>query len=335
MAAQHTTQRSAPSNGRTTTAGTRQTGAGSGTGVGVQNVPTEVLARLLGVFSIALGIVQILAPRHLARMIGVKHNAERIALIRAIGLRELAAGIPILMGSKPKAPIAARVAGDAMDIALLTSALNDDDSDSGRVAFALTSVIGVTALDLLCAAQLYMDSGDEEKGVHVVKSITINRPMDEVYGFWRNFQNLPRFMSHLESVEITGAGRSHWKAKAPAGMTVEWDAEMVQDEPNTLIAWRSLPGADVENHGSVQFTPAPAGRGTEIRVELQYNPPAGKLGAAVAKLFGEEPKLQIADDLRALKQVLETGEVAQADGGIPGKRLAMLPAQPHPQQAKR
>jgi uncharacterized membrane protein len=138
----------------------------------------------------------------------------------------------------------------------------------------------------------------------VERSIVVNRPAAEVYYFWRNFENLPRFMDHLESVTVLDENRSHWVAKAPAGTRVEWDAVIHNEIENELIAWRSLPGADVNNAGSVHFTPA-GDNATEVRVVLSYEPPAGKLGAAVARLLGEEPSRQVEDDLRRLKQVME------------------------------
>ena len=169
--------------------------------------------------------------------------------------------------------------------------------------------------------------------IAVTKAVTINRAVDEVYAFWRGFENLPRFMTHLESVEATGERTSRWRARAPAGRTVEWDAETVEDRPGEVIAWRSLPGADVENTGSVRFRSAPGDRGTEVVVELEYAPPAGKLGATVAKLLGEEPSTQLADDLRRLKQVLETGEIARSDATPGGHALRghlKRPARPLP-----
>jgi hypothetical protein len=132
-------------------------------------------------------------------------------------------------------------------------------------------------------------------------------------------------MDHLESVRVTGDRQSHWVAKAPAGHTVEWDAETVEERTDELIAWRSLPGASVPNSGQVRFEPAVGGRGTEVHVELRYDPPGGKLGALVAKLFGEEPGQQVAGDLLRLKQVLETGEVLHSDASI---HRGMHPAQP-------
>jgi uncharacterized membrane protein len=131
----------------------------------------------------------------------------------------------------------------------------------------------------------------------------------EVYRFWRNFENLPRFMDHLEAVTVIDENRSHWVAKGPAGTRVEWDAVIHNEIDDELIAWRSLPGSEINNAGSVHFTPSTDGTATEVRVVLSYEAPAGKVGVAVAKLLGEEPSKQVADDLRRLKQVMDSGEV--------------------------
>ncbi len=152
------------------------------------------------------------------------------------------------------------------------------------------------------------------RGIKLEKSVTINRSPEELYRFWRNFENLPRFMNHLESVTETGGGRSHWTAKAPAGSTVEWDAEIYNEKEGEMIAWRTLEGADVASAGSVHFEPAAGGRGTVVRVVLKYDPPGGKLGALVARLFGENPEQQITEDLGRFKQLMETGEVATTEG---------------------
>jgi len=152
------------------------------------------------------------------------------------------------------------------------------------------------------------------RGVTVRRTVAINKPVEEVYAFWRDFENLPRFMRHLESVTCDGARRSHWVARAPAGRRVTWDAEIVDERPNELIAWRSLEDADVRNAGTVEFERGSAGRGTTIRVSLTYAPPGGKFAAVIAKLFGEEPGLQVRDDLRRLKQLMEAGELPTVDG---------------------
>jgi len=149
------------------------------------------------------------------------------------------------------------------------------------------------------------------EGIKVEQAVAISRPREEVFQFWRNFENLPRFMDHLESVRVVDESRSHWVAKGPAGTKVEWDAEIHNEIPNELIAWRSLPGSEVDNAGSVHFSPVHNGS-TEVRVILRYDPPAGKVGATVARLFGEEPSQQVAEDLRRFKQVIEAGEAAAA-----------------------
>lgn len=160
--------------------------------------------------------------------------------------------------------------------------------------------------------------------MQVRSAITIRRPVDEVYAFWRSFENLPRFMYHLESVDVTGTTTSHWKAKAPAGTTVEWDATITVESPGSFIAWESVEGADVRNSGTVRFSEAPGDQGTEVFVELDYDPPGGALGAVVAKLFGEEPLQQVRDDLRRFKQIMECGEVTLSDGSPDGTRTAPL-----------
>jgi len=142
------------------------------------------------------------------------------------------------------------------------------------------------------------------EGFKVVRSITVHRPVEEVYRLWRDLENLPRFMSHLESVKEDGS-RSHWVARGPAGTSVAWDAEIINEEPNRLLAWRSLEGSTVSTAGSVHFRPAPEGHGTEIMVTLKYDPPAGKLGSWFAGLFGEEPSEQVREDLRRFKQLAE------------------------------
>lgn len=146
-------------------------------------------------------------------------------------------------------------------------------------------------------------------GILVHESVTINATSEELYRFWRALENLPGTMSHLESVTDLGGGRSHWVARAHGLGRFEWDAEIINDEPGGLIAWRSLPDSDVSSAGSVHFEQAGAGSGTRVTVRLQYDPPAGKIGALVAKAFGEDPAQQIRDDLQRLKRRLESGNI--------------------------
>jgi uncharacterized membrane protein len=155
-------------------------------------------------------------------------------------------------------------------------------------------------------------------GIHVEEAVTVNRPLSEVFRFWRNLENLPTFMKHLESVSEREEGITHWVARGPAGMRVEWDARIINEIDNKLIGWQSLEGSTISTAGSVNFRETP--RGTEVRVHLQYHPPAGRLGATVAWLFGEEPNLQVREDLRRFKQLIETGEIPTIEGQPRGGR---------------
>ncbi|HVF05306.1 MAG TPA: SRPBCC family protein [Frankiaceae bacterium] len=290
------------------------------------------LTRFLGWSSLGLGVAQLAAPHRVARLAGVDDSATAPLVIRAVGGRELIHAAGLLGSDRHRAWAKTRVAGDALDLAVLAYALNGRDGDRRRRAKAATAAVaGIAALDVYAAIRASKVRGDTKRqSLHA--SVTINRPPAEVYAFWRDFTNLPAFMAHLESVETLGGFRSRWTAKAPAGRTVTWEAELVDDSPNRLVAWRSLPGATVPNSGRVRFVEAPGGRGTEVHVEMEYEIPAGKLGAVVARLFGEEPEQQVRDDLRRCKQVLETGDVVVSDGtpdGIKARRtLAQRPARP-------
>ena len=156
--------------------------------------------------------------------------------------------------------------------------------------------------------------------IKVEKTVTINKPADELYRYWHNFENLPTFMKHLKSVKVHDQKRSHWIANAPLGNSVEWDAEILEDRENEFISWASVEGADVDNSGFVRFQKAPGDRGTEVKIVLEYNPPGGILGATVAKLFGEEPEQQIGDELRRFKMLMEAGEIATTEGQSRGSK---------------
>jgi uncharacterized membrane protein len=280
---------------------------------------TRALSGTLGWFGIGLGMAEIAAPHRLAGLIGVKPTARNVAMLRAMGLREIASGVGIVARPESPAWVWSRAAGDAVDLALLERAFQARGTTRERTAAAAFAVLGVAALDLVAGRRTSTErsvtprpSGPAVKwntGIHVRKSITIGRPREEIYRFWRNFENLPDFMRHLESVRDEGNGRSHWKASAPAGTSVEWDAEIVDDVVGERIAWSSLPGSTVRNRGTVTFRDAPGDRGTEVLVDLRYDPPGGSVTNAVATLFREAPGQQVQEDLRALKQVMETGEV--------------------------
>ncbi len=157
------------------------------------------------------------------------------------------------------------------------------------------------------------------QGLKATRAVTIQKSPQELYTFWRNFENLPRFMQHLQFVTVQDNTHSHWTAKAPAGGEVSWDAEIIHEKENELIAWRSIGDADIDNAGSVHFKPAPGGRGTVVKVVLEYNPPAGKAGMLVAKLFGEDPDIQVREDMRHFKEIMEAGEIPTTEGQPSGR----------------
>jgi uncharacterized membrane protein len=156
------------------------------------------------------------------------------------------------------------------------------------------------------------DLGARRGDVLVGRTVTIDRPREQLYAYWRDFNNLPKFMHNIRSVLIRDEMRSHWVIEAPAGKTVGWDSEITHDEPGRLIEWQSLEGASVRNGGRVEFEDSPDGRGSVVRVTLTYDPPAGTVGKLVAKLFQKEPRVQARQDLRRFKQLMETGEISTA-----------------------
>ncbi len=160
-------------------------------------------------------------------------------------------------------------------------------------------------------------------GIRVEQVYTIDRPASELYEFWRHFENLPRFMRHLQTVEAIDERRSRWVAAAPAGTSVEWEAEVTEDRPNEVIAWRSLPGSQIEHQGEVRFESPVDGSGTVVRVTFEYKPPFGAPGAVIARLFGEEPRQQVQEDLRRFKRLMETGEIPTTEGQPQGQRSAL------------
>jgi uncharacterized membrane protein len=279
---------------------------------------TDALIRGLGWFSIALGAAEIVAPEAVGKLVGLR-TVEDPTVIRMFGFREMAAGLGILASSRPAPWVWARVGGDVLDLAALGAA-GGGDVDRDRLLASVLAVAGVTALDVYAARQSpsaprtnrVMPPGQ----IEVRKTVTIARPPLEVYAFWRNLENLPRFMAHLDSVRVLDDRLSAWKAKGPIGSQYEWQAEITDDRAGERIGWRSLPPSDAFNTGVVLFKPAPGDQGTEVHVELRYAPPAGQLGAAIAKLFSREPGQQVMSDLRRLKQVLEIGEVLHSDASV-------------------
>lgn len=273
---------------------------------------SERRAKMLGWLGIGLGLAEIAVRRGLAEAIGLKPNRRAQKTLVRLGAREIVTGVGILVTRRPAPFLWARVLGDIVDIALLTRSEPLKKRDAKRVTAATAAVAGITLLDVWTALEL---SQRRHRGLSISAAVTVNRSPEEVYRFWRDFENLPRFMRHVESVRVKDH-RSFWRAKALGGPTLEWEAELVIDRPNEMIAWRSYEGSKLPNAGSVRFRPAPGGRGTEVIVKLEFDPPGGAVGAAFARLFGKVPQLQIEQDLRRFKQVLEVGEVVHSDSSI-------------------
>lgn len=292
-------------------------GAASGTG--------DRLARGLGWASTGLGFPLLLAPGWSAKAIGVGDAPRHRAAAVTVGVRDLAAAAGLLRWTSP-AWLWARVAGDVMDLGLLSRALKNRDRPGWqRTAIAAAAVTGILGVDVYAA----ITRSRLKTVVDLTATTTVTRSRQETYEMWRQLDKLPSFMAHLDEVRTTGPATSHWRASAPFGQVVEWDAETTEDVPGERIAWRSLDTGAIHNEGDVRFIPAPGGRGTEVHVTLRYSMPAGKLGEAVARYFGEDPHQQLDDDLRRFKQVVETGEVVRSEGAPGGKR-ARLEFPQHP-----
>jgi uncharacterized membrane protein len=278
------------------------------------------VARGLAWFSIGLGLAELLFPGTVARLAGLP---RRRGLLRLMGVREIASGLSIFMQHRPSTAMWSRVAGDAVDLTFMAGSLASPNARPKRLATSMVAVAGVTALDVYAGRQISRNPDAHHGTEHVETSVTIERSREDLYAFWHNFEYLPRFMDHLKSVTVLPNNMSHWVAKGPGGTSVEWDAEIVAERPNELIAWRSVIGSSVDNSGSVKFDPAPGGRGTIVRLSMDYHPPAGKLGSMVAKLFGDAPEIQVPLSLRRFKQLMETGEILTTEGQPAGRTSSL------------
>lgn len=280
-------------------------------------------AKTLGWLSLGLGMTQLLAPGVLSNIIGAPDGGGSRAAQRAIGLRELAAGAGILGTARPAPWLWGRVMGDVMDLALLGAAMGGRSSKRARLAVATAGVAGITAADVQAARAA--SANPPGARAHVTRAVTVRRGPLEVYEYWRDFANLPRFMAHLESVNVLDERRSRWRSHAPFGKSIEWDATITEDRPGELLAWKSVDGGGFDNAGMVEFRAAPREQGTEVVVRAEYTRPAGLAGETIATLLGHEPGQQVGDDLRRFKQIMEVGEVVRSDGSPLGvSRTQML-----------
>jgi uncharacterized membrane protein len=274
----------------------------------------DKLARGLGWFSVGLGMAELLVPGAVSRIAGTRNHRS---LVRAYGLRELAAGVGILTSAEPGPWIWSRVAGDMLDLASLGSVLGTPGNSRGKAVFSIASVAGVTALDVMCVQKLSRNGNGH--AARAEANLIVNVSPQQCYEFWRNFENLPQFMDYLQSVRNTGGQRSHWVAEV-GGKTFEWDAEIESDVPNERITWHSLPGSEVENSGAVEFERAPGGRGTIVRVQMDYGNMMQALVAAIATVAGKHPEQLIRKELVRFEQVMEVGEVITTEGQSSGRR---------------
>lgn len=264
------------------------------------------LARGLGIFSLALGAVELVTPGAIARVVGANRNVKTSTAIRALGAREVAAGVTVLANPRRAWPLWSRVFGDAIDLGMIGLVGRAHGRRRlTRVLGAALAVAGVMAVDIIAARRARRPQGSRP----IVYSVTINKPPDEVYAFFRKLSRLPLFMDYLESVTESG-DTSHWVAKLPLVGTVAWDAKLKVDRPGELLEWETVPGSKIKQHGRVTFTRAPGRNATEVRLELRLGVRGTPASEALAKLLA---KPEAKGDLKRLKQVIETGEVLYSD----------------------
>jgi uncharacterized membrane protein len=283
----------------------------------------RTLAEGLGWFSVALGAAEILTPGLVRAVTGV----GRPGTLRSAGVRELATGIGILTQRNPTPWLWSRVLGDVMDLAGLATGMQRGDPGRGRAVFSFAAVAGVLAVDAFAATHFTRHQGHPlvsgvaaPTDLYFETSIATAKSPEECYRFWRNIENLPRFMNNLQSVQAVDERRFHWVANSSSSLKLEWDCEITEDRPGSALAWRTLDGAQLPNAGSVIFEPAAQGRGTIVRLSIHYSPVGGRLTAALAKLLRQDPQTQVEEDLRRFKQLLETGEIATTNGQPTGRR---------------
>lgn len=272
-------------------------------------------ATTLGCFSLGLGLASIFMPRRVCQLMGIQAHP---LLIRIVGLREVASGAGLLSRRNVPGWLWTRVSGDMMDLGLLAGTLFSGRTTPRRFGTAAATLAGIAAVDTYCARQSEQFSGP---AIQISRSIIVNRSAEELYNAWHQFENLPRFMEGLVSVRDMGGNRSHWVAKGPTGAEVEWDAEIIEDQPGKSISWRSMEGSTVQTFGSVCFEPATGNRGTIVRVEMNCNPPGGTLGAMFSRFFGKAPEQRVMEDLHRFKQVMETGFVTTTEGQSAGRPI--------------
>jgi uncharacterized membrane protein len=298
-----------------------------------RDAPSAVLraernAWRLGWFSLGLGLAELLVPSAVIRWIGTRPTSRTKATMRAIGIREIACGIGILASPRPARWLWGRVAGDLMDITLLTIS---PKRQRDRSTAALLSVVGITLLDAKRALELGRgESRSRHRGIRFVRSTTVNRPREEVYELWLAYKDVPRSIAPLESRQVTDGRTSRWTAKGPLGGIIAWEAALPDEPVSDSIVWPTMQGVGDPSRGFVHFLEAPGGRGTEVRIVVRYHPLARARGP-VAKILRQAMGHEIAGALRRFKQVAEVGEVVHSDASI---HRGLHPARPSGQSKR-
>jgi uncharacterized membrane protein len=273
------------------------------------------LVRVLGWASAGTAVPLLLTPRGFGSVIIAGDGPGQRTAVTVAGVRELAVAAGLLKRPSPLW-LWARVGGDVMDLALLGLALTSPNNyDKRRLVAIMAALVGITGVDVYAATT----RSPRRAEVRLTASVTVATPASQAYELWRELEILPSFMSHLDEVSMTGPVTSHWRASAPFGRTVEWDAEITGDVAGEWLAWRSVDNAKIFSEGNVRFTPAPGGRGTEIHVTLRYGTSSVWMAVAAARYFGANPSARLDDELRRFKQVAETGEVVRSEGAPGGK----------------
>ena len=276
------------------------------------------LTGFLGWFSIGLGVTELVAPGVIRRISG---TTTRKSVVRLFGVRELAAGIGILTQPKPAKWLWARVAGDAADAATIVR--NTRRGHRGAAIGSLATVAAVAALDIRCAKECITNEKSGPRMERAEASLLVSRSRQECYRFWRNVANIPRFASDTISVQTTGDRTSEWTARLPGGAAqFQWAAEITEDVPDERIAWRTTLSDGVRVDGAVVFEPAPGGRGTIVRVQMDYDHPGRIAATPLSRIFGKHPRQIIYKSLRRFKQLMEVGEILTTEGQPAGRQAS-------------
>lgn len=280
------------------------------------------LSRALGWASLGLGIAQLAAPQRLADLAGLADGSRTRAIVRLLGLREAATGAGILAGANPVPWMWGRVGGDAIDLALIASAIDTRGTNRTRLAGAAAITAGMTAIDAICSARLTMAPAPRPappaEAVRVATAITVQAPSRRVYEALANAQTLPRFVESFAEIDVQDQRLTRWTVTLPGGMPLHWDVELTEEAPGERIAWRTREGSAFPASGQIDLRPSPANQGTEVRFTAAFDPPGGELGAKIGDLFTGAIGTKIHNDLRRFKQLIDLGEIVQSDASVAG-----------------